>query len=338
MDYLKLFQTHQEYEEFVSGGTMVRPNVSHCVADNEVHYNAKPCTLTPKQLVEHVHSFMVSKDEKFLQYRQEHMEEEYYENICEQKMSREFQKLAYYKEVRYRIFQFWMSTGDITYAPNNSEIFDLDIRNDIGGPRIRFDDGTDYIEYYTWLYKANETFNGNDVFYIASTDAYGSSIEVYEYQEDGEDICYGCEEYAEFDDAAKKVALYGDNMVLLCPHNTYANFTIAYPDGNGGYTATKPSSITLTPTITNNSFNVNPEWISITLFQYQDQEINTRVNNALAILRSNINNWFNGDFSVLSVLDDIKIEVPRDVYEIIKNPWTYLDEEYIFNGQEPSNP
>ena len=39
MDYLKLFQTHQEYETFVSGGTMVRPNVSHCVSENEVHYN-----------------------------------------------------------------------------------------------------------------------------------------------------------------------------------------------------------------------------------------------------------------------------------------------------------
>ena len=39
MDYLKLFQTHSEYEAFVSGGTMVKPNVSHCVSENEVHYN-----------------------------------------------------------------------------------------------------------------------------------------------------------------------------------------------------------------------------------------------------------------------------------------------------------
>ena len=40
MDYLKLFQTHSEYETFVSGGTMVKPNVSHCIQENEVHYNA----------------------------------------------------------------------------------------------------------------------------------------------------------------------------------------------------------------------------------------------------------------------------------------------------------
>ena len=42
MDYLKLFQTHEEYEAFVSDGTMVRPNVSHCVNENEVHYNPIP--------------------------------------------------------------------------------------------------------------------------------------------------------------------------------------------------------------------------------------------------------------------------------------------------------
>ena len=38
MDYLKLFDTHSQYEEFAGGG-MLRPNVSHCVSENEVHYN-----------------------------------------------------------------------------------------------------------------------------------------------------------------------------------------------------------------------------------------------------------------------------------------------------------
>lgn len=37
MAYLiKLFQTHSEYEAFVSGGTMVTPNVSHCVAEKDI--------------------------------------------------------------------------------------------------------------------------------------------------------------------------------------------------------------------------------------------------------------------------------------------------------------
>jgi hypothetical protein len=42
MEFLKLFQNHEEYETFVSGGTMVKPNVSHCINENEVHYNPIP--------------------------------------------------------------------------------------------------------------------------------------------------------------------------------------------------------------------------------------------------------------------------------------------------------
>lgn len=42
MEYLKLFENHSEYDDFVSGGTMVKPNVSHCVQENEVHYNPIP--------------------------------------------------------------------------------------------------------------------------------------------------------------------------------------------------------------------------------------------------------------------------------------------------------
>lgn len=37
--YLKLFETHENYEDFVESGEMLRPNVSHCVQENEVHYN-----------------------------------------------------------------------------------------------------------------------------------------------------------------------------------------------------------------------------------------------------------------------------------------------------------
>ena len=40
MDYMKLFDTHSEYEEFISRGEVTTPNVSHCVQENDVHYNA----------------------------------------------------------------------------------------------------------------------------------------------------------------------------------------------------------------------------------------------------------------------------------------------------------
>ena len=38
-EHLKLFQEHSEYQDFASGGTMVKPNVSYCIEQNEVHYN-----------------------------------------------------------------------------------------------------------------------------------------------------------------------------------------------------------------------------------------------------------------------------------------------------------
>ena len=40
--YLKLFENHSQYETFIGGGgdtPYVKPNVSHCIAENEVHYN-----------------------------------------------------------------------------------------------------------------------------------------------------------------------------------------------------------------------------------------------------------------------------------------------------------
>ena len=43
--YLKLFETHTQYETFIGGGgntPFVKPNVSYCTEENEVHYNPIP--------------------------------------------------------------------------------------------------------------------------------------------------------------------------------------------------------------------------------------------------------------------------------------------------------
>ena len=40
--YLKLFENHTQYETFIGGGGVtpfVKPNVSYCTEENEVHYN-----------------------------------------------------------------------------------------------------------------------------------------------------------------------------------------------------------------------------------------------------------------------------------------------------------
>lgn len=47
MEHLTLFQTHQDYEDFVSDGTLVKPNISRCINEDEVHYN--PYIIRPLQ-------------------------------------------------------------------------------------------------------------------------------------------------------------------------------------------------------------------------------------------------------------------------------------------------
>ena len=42
MEYLKSFSSHTDYEEYLTGGTMVKPNVSYCEDVKEVHYNPIP--------------------------------------------------------------------------------------------------------------------------------------------------------------------------------------------------------------------------------------------------------------------------------------------------------
>ena len=44
MKYLKLFETHSGYTEFIGGGgdsEFIKPNVSHCIEENDVHYNPR---------------------------------------------------------------------------------------------------------------------------------------------------------------------------------------------------------------------------------------------------------------------------------------------------------
>ncbi len=38
-EYLKLFETHADYEAYAQSGDMLKPNVSYCENDDEVHYN-----------------------------------------------------------------------------------------------------------------------------------------------------------------------------------------------------------------------------------------------------------------------------------------------------------
>lgn len=37
--YIKTFDAHSEYETFTGTTGFVKPNVSHCIQENDVHYN-----------------------------------------------------------------------------------------------------------------------------------------------------------------------------------------------------------------------------------------------------------------------------------------------------------
>lgn len=39
MEYIKLFETHNEYETYINGQDVLLPNVSYCEDNDEVHYN-----------------------------------------------------------------------------------------------------------------------------------------------------------------------------------------------------------------------------------------------------------------------------------------------------------
>ena len=303
----------------LGGGGMLKPNVRYCVDENHVHYDRY--FLTPKQFVEYRYSFIKSLCDKFYTYRKQHMDFDFksdYEQICLHKLARLLMENLnlYDKGLRYGVSD--LSSYSYTYASftnGDNGIIDLGVSSDLR-LELRIDNSNHYLIGDTSLYKTDETYNGNDVFYILWIDAYEHNYE----DEEGAMS------------AIIEEAMYGDNIVLLCPHDTYANFTIAYPDGNGGYTTTKPSSLTWTLTITDGTIRPNPEWIYLELFHMEDEYINTKVDNVVTTMKTDFKKWYNANFSDLSTLDDIKLEFPKDIYDFIVNPWKYLDEDAIFNG------
>ena len=37
--YIKTFEYHDDYSDFINSNDFIKPNVSHCINENEVHYN-----------------------------------------------------------------------------------------------------------------------------------------------------------------------------------------------------------------------------------------------------------------------------------------------------------
>ena len=48
MKYLKKFSNHSDYNTFTGSTEFIKPNVSHCIQENDVHYNPREDEPTPK--------------------------------------------------------------------------------------------------------------------------------------------------------------------------------------------------------------------------------------------------------------------------------------------------
>ena len=66
MKYLKLFDNHSGYTEYMSGEAIL-PNVSHCILENEVHYNDLVILFPGNEQAWELYSSLVCDDERLEQ-------------------------------------------------------------------------------------------------------------------------------------------------------------------------------------------------------------------------------------------------------------------------------
>lgn len=66
MKYLKLFENHSGYTEYMSGEAAL-PNVSHCIQENEVHYNDLVTLFPGNEEAWALYSSLVCDDERLKQ-------------------------------------------------------------------------------------------------------------------------------------------------------------------------------------------------------------------------------------------------------------------------------
>ena len=75
---LKLFNEHSEYEDFIQTDDFIRPNVSYCIQEDEVHYNS----ITPHIIVKFFNGNQLVKEFEVEQQEESwnNYDEEYYIN------------------------------------------------------------------------------------------------------------------------------------------------------------------------------------------------------------------------------------------------------------------
>ena len=341
--YLNVFET----QELENKKNKINPDQIVKVYGNnvEVNYKYRYYYLTPKQIMEYSVQFLNSFHNKYFTHKWID-EQNFDKELFAQKISESLHNIFNETGLQLRNLQFNADTLNVAYYKtkneNDSLSFNLDISFAPTGPQIQIDNelANKYILIQPNLVKIdqedvlittihdvannNTIFNANgfDTFYIGQYEIVETNLE--EEQLDDEFI-----EYLE------SFILNPNDFCILCEHNTYSNFIIAYHVNDSWYTY-DPNDSEMYPHVVNDTFELlYNEWIS---FGLPNNQNNTEINTAISTLRSDFKNWYNKDFSSLSVLDDIKVKISDEAYNVLIRPWKYLDEEYLFNDEPLEEP
>ena len=68
MEYLRLFENHSGYTEFKNSINFIKPNVSHCIEQNEMHYSPKIPYITININAEATENFTIATTHNISEY------------------------------------------------------------------------------------------------------------------------------------------------------------------------------------------------------------------------------------------------------------------------------
>lgn len=290
--------------------------------------------LTLKKVVESFNKYLKSVRDKNNEYVQEykytHNDEEVfdYNSMCEYNISVYHQAINRIYGIRLQDYILDTATNGSIYVYGKNGSIEYYPQLWLSGPSIKVEFGNDeYINFCMDLGGIIGTYNGNDIISIRNVDATGGDYSG-EYDEDGMDITLN-----------NIRSLVENNVVFICPSGTLENFVIGYRNENGEYTTEKPSNIEANISFINNQIvNVQENFLGFGINITGQGYLNDITNPMVTELVSG-DNWkkfYYGtlDFSLLSAADNIKIEVSKDVYDIVKNPWSFIDEDAVFSGKK----
>jgi len=306
-NYLKLFENHNQYEDFVSGNTFVRPNVSHCITENHVHYNDTLFLYTPKQIMEFIHSFQNQFYNR-------------YGDIFNVSNSKK-------QEISSSLQQVYQDTG-IRITNYQNVILSLGIFSDDEYVTQQYNDkliGINFTPTFTvavsfhisseefWADLNNEppfeTWDEWNNYYVIKD---GYRVE----QTDGDRYLTQEEE-----------AYIKNHICLLIPKSVEclnetqerSQVTIGYIDDNENYSLTQPQGF-MFDDFTMSLFSFNSVSVTMALYNQNIQDVDDAVFDARECVLSLIK----GDFSAFSSIDSYKVPLTKKQKNFIDNPMSYL--------------